>query len=157
MFWLGYLLLLSALLRGGEARAIRQQIYNALPTSVVSFLKSSEKTLTAPFTTDNSTTTDPSLPVYTSFEEALKDIESPSEGLAYLYRSAMKPVEAKYQYQKFYNRTFLTEAEINAKPMVLVLGQYSTGKTTFIQDLLGKTYPGSHIGPQPTVTSLIRL
>jgi len=34
--------------------------------------------------------------------------------------------------------------------MVLLLGQYSTGKTTFIRHLVGGDYPSMHIGPEPT-------
>lgn len=49
--------------------------------------------------------------------------------------------------------------------MVLLIGQYSTGKTSFIEYLLGRSYPGmlidayflriplylgAHIGPEPT-------
>jgi len=33
-------------------------------------------------------------------------------------------------------------SDFDAKPMVLLLGQYSTGKTTFIKSILGKGYPG---------------
>ena len=35
-----------------------------------------------------------------------------------------------------------TEADFEAKPMVMLLGQYSTGKTTFIKNLLKMPYPG---------------
>lgn len=48
----------------------------------------------------------------------------------------------------------LTDADIEAKPMVLLLGQYSTGKTTFIRYLLERDFPGQNIGPEPTVCSL---
>lgn len=34
--------------------------------------------------------------------------------------------------------------------MVLLLGQYSVGKTTFIRYLLGRDFPGIRIGPEPT-------
>jgi len=34
--------------------------------------------------------------------------------------------------------------------MVLLIGQYSTGKTTFIRYMLERDFPGSHIGPEPT-------
>jgi len=34
--------------------------------------------------------------------------------------------------------------------MVLMIGQYSTGKTTFIRHLVGGDYPSMHIGPEPT-------
>lgn len=38
-----------------------------------------------------------------------------------------------------------SEADVLAPPMVLMLGQYSTGKTTFIKALLGREYPGTDI------------
>ena len=33
---------------------------------------------------------------------------------------------------------------------VLLLGQYSVGKTSFIRSLLGQNFPGMRIGPEPT-------
>ena len=41
-------------------------------------------------------------------------------------------------------------SEFDATPMVLLIGQYSTGKTTFLNHLLGEDFPGMHIGPEPT-------
>jgi EH domain-containing protein 1 len=38
-------------------------------------------------------------------------------------------------------------SELSAKPQILLLGQYSTGKTSFIRKLIGCDYPGIHIGP----------
>lgn len=38
---------------------------------------------------------------------------------------------------------FQTSCDFDAKPMVMLLGQYSTGKTTFIKHLLKTSYPGS--------------
>jgi GTPase SAR1 family protein len=38
---------------------------------------------------------------------------------------------------------------------VLLLGQYSTGKTTFIRHLIDMDYPGIHIGPEPTTDKFI--
>lgn len=35
-----------------------------------------------------------------------------------------------------------TNSDFDAKPMVMLLGQYSTGKTTFIKHLLKNSYPG---------------
>ena len=32
----------------------------------------------------------------------------------------------------------------------MLVGQYSVGKTSFIKYLLGKDFPGSRIGPEPT-------
>ena len=34
--------------------------------------------------------------------------------------------------------------------MILLVGQYSTGKTTFIRYLLEQDFPGIRIGPEPT-------
>lgn len=38
-----------------------------------------------------------------------------------------------------------TSSDFDAKPMVMLLGQYSTGKTTFIKHLLRTSYPGFYI------------
>ena len=49
-----------------------------------------------------------------------------------------------------------SEADVKAKPMLLLMGQYSTGKTTFIKALLnGQGYPGYHIGAEPTTDCFI--
>jgi EH domain-containing protein 1 len=40
----------------------------------------------------------------------------------------------------------LRDGDFEGKPNVLLLGQYSTGKTTFIKHLLGTEYPGCNIG-----------
>ncbi|KAL2944825.1 EH domain-containing protein 1 [Bienertia sinuspersici] len=45
--------------------------------------------------------------------------------------------------------------DFDAKPMVMLLGQYSTGKTTFIKHLLENGYPGAHVGPEPTTDRFI--
>ena len=49
----------------------------------------------------------------------------------------------------------LTDGDFEGKPNVLLLGQYSTGKTTFIKHLLGKEYPGCNIGPEPTTDRFV--
>ncbi len=75
--------------------------------------------------------------------------------LKVVYKKKIMPLEAAYSYDAFYS-PLLTDTEIGAKPMVLLLGQYSTGKTTFIRHLLGREYPGARIGPEPTVCSFWR-
>lgn len=72
------------------------------------------------------------------------------DGLKSIYKKKIKPVETNYNFADFYS-PLLTDSDIEAKPMVLLLGQYSTGKTTFIKYLVEKDYPGCHIGPEPTV------
>lgn len=39
--------------------------------------------------------------------------------------------------------------------MILLVGQYSTGKTTFIRHLLERDFPGIRIGPEPTTGKYI--
>ena len=39
--------------------------------------------------------------------------------------------------------------------MILLVGQYSTGKTTFIKYLLESEFPGMRIGPEPTTDCFI--
>ena len=46
--------------------------------------------------------------------------------------------------------TLLSSCTILAKPQVLLVGQYSVGKTSFIRYLLGRDFPGQRIGPEPT-------
>jgi EH domain-containing protein 1 len=52
-------------------------------------------------------------------------------------------------------RVMQTESDFDAKPQVMLLGQYSTGKTTFIKHLLRTSYPGAHIGPEPTTDRFV--
>lgn len=80
--------------------------------------------------------------------------DSVTDGLKHLYRQKIKPVEELYKYGEFY-QPLLTDHDFDAKPMVLLLGQYSTGKTSFIRYLLGRDFPGQHIGPEPTTDRFI--
>ena len=45
-----------------------------------------------------------------------------------------------------FHSPLLQSSDFSAKPMVLLLGQYSVGKTSFIRYLLGRDYPGIRIG-----------
>jgi GTPase SAR1 family protein len=76
------------------------------------------------------------------------------EGLQEIYKKKILPVESNFKFDSFHS-PLLSENDINAKPMVLLLGQYSTGKTTFIQTLLGREYPGGRIGPEPTTDRFV--
>eukprot|EP00980_Cylindrotheca_fusiformis_P003790 scaffold834_cov123-Cylindrotheca_fusiformis.AAC.37 len=83
--------------------------------------------------------------------------------LKQLYRKSVYPVEKKYKYDYFYESPLMTDIEFDAqvcfsqfslrdtaKPQVLLVGQYSVGKTSFIRYLLGRDFPGQRIGPEPT-------
>ena len=49
----------------------------------------------------------------------------------------------------------MTDAEFDSKPQVMLVGQYSVGKTSFIKYILGKDFPGQRIGPEPTTDRFV--
>lgn len=71
-----------------------------------------------------------------------------------LYSGKLLEIEKKTLFHKFHSPEMLP-SEIASKPTVLLLGQYSVGKTSFIRHLLGMDYPGMHIGPEPTTDRFI--
>ncbi|OIW00078.1 hypothetical protein TanjilG_26415 [Lupinus angustifolius] len=84
----------------------------------------------------------------------LNAVTSIIDGLKKLYVERLKPLEVTYQFNDFVS-PLLTDSDFDAKPMVMLLGQYSTGKTTFIKHLLKCDYPGAHIGPEPTTDRFV--
>ncbi|CAG8637187.1 16474_t:CDS:2 [Funneliformis mosseae] len=76
------------------------------------------------------------------------------EGLKKIYSNKIKPIETTYNFEGFHSPP-LTDSDIEAKPIVLLIGQYSTGKTTFIKYLLDREYPGSHVGVEPTTDRFV--
>ncbi|KAL8274885.1 hypothetical protein Esti_001174 [Eimeria stiedai] len=77
-------------------------------------------------------------------------------GLQAMYKRHLLPLESDFKFQQFYS-PLLTDGDFAAKPMVMVLGQYSTGKTTFVQHLLERDYPGLRIGPEPTTDKFVAI
>ena len=55
-----------------------------------------------------------------------------TEGLQALYSKKLLPLEETYLFHDFHSPA-LEAADFQSKPMVLLVGQYSTGKTTFIR------------------------
>lgn len=84
----------------------------------------------------------------------LSSVTSIIDGLKRLYIEKLKPLEVTYRFNDFVS-PLLTNSDFDAKPMVMLLGQYSTGKTTFIKHLLQSGYPGAHIGPEPTTDRFV--
>lgn len=84
----------------------------------------------------------------------LSAVTSITDGLKRLYLEKLKPLETTYRFHDFVSPA-LTNSDFDAKPMVMLLGQYSTGKTTFIKHLLKCEYPGAHIGPEPTTDRFV--
>jgi EH domain-containing protein 1 len=70
-------------------------------------------------------------------------------GLAKLYRKKILPLELSSRYGQFHSPP-LSPADFDAPPMILLLGQYSVGKTSFVKYLLGRDFPGIRVGPEPT-------
>lgn len=70
-------------------------------------------------------------------------------GLKRMYRKKILPLELASKYGHFHSPP-LSPSDFEAKPLVLLLGQYSVGKTSFIRYLLGRDFPGIRIGPEPT-------
>lgn len=85
---------------------------------------------------------------------SLSSVTSIIDGLKRLYIKKLKPLEVAYQFNDFVSPA-LANSDFDAKPMVMLLGQYSTGKTTFIKHLLRSSYPGAHIGPEPTTDRFV--
>eukprot|EP00854_Cymbomonas_tetramitiformis_P009485 gene9485-11237_t len=92
--------------------------------------------------------------MFGSKEAAQKQFAAPDhpdclKALAALYKMKVKPLEETSFFDRFHS-SLLAESEFTSNPQVLLIGQYSTGKTTFIKHLIGKDFPGIHIGPEPT-------
>ena len=80
----------------------------------------------------------------------IKNVETATtESIKRLYTTGIKPLEVQFKFDEFYS-PLLTDADFCAKPMVLLLGSYSVGKTSFIRHLLQRDFPGQRVGPEPT-------
>lgn len=86
--------------------------------------------------------------------EKTESIENVVEGLKRIYKTKLLPLELHYQFHDFHSPQ-LEDPDFDAKPMILLVGQYSTGKTTFIKYLLERDFPGIRIGPEPTTDRFI--
>ena len=94
-------------------------------------------------------------PAKTTAQERLKQLsDQVVGGLKQLYKDHIKPVEALYKFGEFHS-PMLEDSDFDAPPMVLMLGQYSVGKTSFIRYLLERDFPGQRIGPEPTTDRFV--
>lgn len=66
-----------------------------------------------------------------------------------LYNENVRHLEEIYKFTDFHSPS-LNETDFLSKPMVLLLGQYSNGKTSIMRYLIGEDIPGSCIGPEQT-------
>jgi EH domain-containing protein 1 len=65
-----------------------------------------------------------------------------TEGLQQAYKTKLLQLEEAYRFHEFHSSQ-LEDSDFSAKPMVLLVGQYSVGKTTFIRYLLNVTKKNS--------------
>ena len=56
-------------------------------------------------------------------------------GVKTLYREKVRPLEEQYMVKDFHY-PLLNDCDFDARPMILLIGSYSTGKTSFIRFLL---------------------
>lgn len=87
-------------------------------------------------------------------EQEVDVVENVIGELKKIYRQKLLPLEDFYQFHSFHSPK-LEDPDFDAKPMILLVGQYSTGKTTFIRYLLERDFPGIRIGPEPTTDRFI--
>ncbi|XP_042207992.1 EH domain-containing protein 3-like isoform X1 [Homarus americanus] len=89
-----------------------------------------------------------------SKKKSLDVYDTVLDGLRKVYKTKVLPLESNYQFHDFHSPA-LDDPDFDAKPMILLVGQYSTGKTTFIRYLLERDFPGIRIGPEPTTDGFI--
>jgi len=81
--------------------------------------------------------------------EPLAIYDDITTGLKEVYKRHLLPLEKEYKFHEIQS-PMLEDPDFDGKPMVMLIGQYSTGKTTFIRYLLERDFPGMRIGPEPT-------
>lgn len=83
--------------------------------------------------------------------ESYKNVTS---HLKEIYKKKLLPLEEEYLFHKCHSPK-LTDQDFDAKPLIMLMGQYSTGKTSLIKYLIEQDYPGIRIGPEPTTDKFI--
>ncbi|EDV24986.1 EH domain-containing protein 1 [Trichoplax sp. H2] len=66
-----------------------------------------------------------------------------------VYKNKVLPLEEYYNFDNF-DLPPMGDKDFNIKPTILLVGEYSTGKTTFIKYLLSRGYPGMKVSPEPS-------
>lgn len=80
--------------------------------------------------------------------------ENAVDALKRIYKKTILPLEKQYNYPLYF-QPYLEAVDFEAKPMVLLLGQYSVGKTSFVRYLTKSDFPGMRIGPEPTTDRFV--
>ncbi|CAK0907781.1 unnamed protein product [Prorocentrum cordatum] len=77
-----------------------------------------------------------------------------AEGLLQLYAEKLLPLERASQFH-YFHQPEIPPAYFSSRPVILLMGAFSTGKTTFVQHLIGDLYPNAQIGPEPTTDRFV--
>merc|ERR1711988_1672876 len=75
--------------------------------------------------------------------------EDVTSGMKQVYKECLLPLEKEYKFHDFHS-PMLMDPDFDGKPLVMLVGQFSTGKTTFIRYIIDKDFPGMRISPEPT-------
>jgi len=78
------------------------------------------------------------------------------QALTKLYMGHIRPLEKTYDFPDFHS-PLKDPIDFKAKPMVMMVGQYSVGKTSFIRYLLEMDFPTMRVGPEPTTDTFISI
>jgi len=72
------------------------------------------------------------------------------------YDRVVLPLEKMYRFDAFHSPP-LTHADIDAAPIVVFIGPFSTGKSSSIRKLLERDAPGMHIAPEPSTDKFMAI
>lgn len=83
--------------------------------------------------------------IQTSMDETSQVLKELSD----LYLKTICPVEQAFDFHSL-GHGKLNEGDFCSNPVVLLVGPYSAGKTSFIEYIIGREFPGERVGPEPT-------
>ena len=83
--------------------------------------------------------------------------ESIVQACVEIYKDKIEPLEKCCNMNDFFDLVPWTEGEIKSKPMVLLVGSDSVGKTSLIHELVQQEYKGSHVGAGPSTTKFFAI
>merc|ERR1740121_1100856 len=77
-----------------------------------------------------------------------------ADGLLQLYAEKLLPLERESNFH-YFHQPEIPPAYFSSRPVILLMGAFSTGKTTFVHHLMGHEYPNAQIGPEPTTDRFV--
>jgi len=71
------------------------------------------------------------------------------DSLKDIYMAKIKPLETQFAFPSFYSSE-MSPGDFDSAPLVVLIGQYSVGKTSFIRYLLERDFPGQRVSVEPS-------